>query len=163
MTFAYHKSLAPMMCVVVALMAIELIIVHILVAIWFPIFALILSVLSLAMIIWFVMIILSFKTLPVCVRGHELHLYAGKLRFVTIPIAQIEGELQGWSGDDLQSATVMNLALIAYPNIMIGLKNSVKVCTFGRTRMITAVAHKFDDLDTVRTWLLTLNAEKTPL
>jgi hypothetical protein len=45
----------------------------------------------------------------------------------------------------LKSRSVLNLALIAYPNVIVDLKSPVLTGRGRFTRSISAVAHKFDD------------------
>ncbi len=163
MVFAYHKSVAPMMWVMLSLMGIELIVVHTMISIWSHKVAIILSVVTFLAVAWLFVAIRSFAFLPVRIDGDALLFYAGKLKFLRIPIAMIHSEKTGWTSDDLNQKGVMNFALIAYPNVVITLKSPIATSSFGRKRNITTVTHKFDDPDAIKLWLSTLNTEKTPL
>lgn len=142
MRFAYHRSIAPMMWVFVALATIEILVVHFLIGIWWPFVALILSVLSVLGLFWLVRQLLSFKHLPVEIGEASLVWRVGTLRSVTIPFATIAGIRREWSGDAIKSRDVLNLALIAYPNVLLDLKEPI---IGKRGRQIHAVAHKLDD------------------
>ena len=142
MDFPYHRSLAPMMGVFLALASIELVVVHLLVALWRPWVALLLSLFSLATIAWLVALIRSFKRLPVRIADGTLIMRAGNLHRVDIPLADIAGLRSAWDAASLKQRDVLNLAMIAYPNIVIDLRRPIRL---GRRREIRAVAHRFDD------------------
>jgi len=142
MDFPYHRSLAPMMGVFLALAFIELAVVHFLVALWRPWVALLLSLFSLATIAWLIALIRSFKRLPVRIAGETLIMRAGTLHRVDIPLSDIAGLRTAWNAASLKQREVLNLAMIAYPNIVLDLRRPVRL---GRRREIRAVAHRFDD------------------
>jgi hypothetical protein len=141
--FAYHNSLAPMMWVLVALATLELFAVHLLVALWNPPVAALLSVLTLGSILWFVNLIRSFKPRPVLVDGNGILLRAGRLREIRVPFENIEGLRTSWASGAQKAPTVLNLALISYPNVLIDLRDPVEG---RRGRRIVSVAHRLDDL-----------------
>ena len=142
MDFPYHRSLAPMMGVFLALAGIELVVVHLLVALWRPWVALLLSLFSLATIAWVVALIRSFKRLPVRIAGGILIMRAGNLHRMDIPLADVAGLRPAWDAAALRQRDVLNLAMIAYPNIVLDLRRPIRL---GRRREIRAVAHRFDD------------------
>jgi len=141
MDFAYHRSIAPMMWVFVALASIELVVVHVLVALWWPAFAVMLSLLTLAAILWLAWAIASFRTQPVRIAGEMLVLRVGQLRQVAIPLTNVAGLRTGWTGYDIKARGTLNLALIAWPNVLVELREPVRL---GR-RTVDAVAHRLDD------------------
>ncbi len=141
MNFAYHRSLAPMMWVLFALVLIETAVVHLLVALWSPVVALILSLGSVAAVIWLVSLIRSFRARPVRIADGRLHWPAGRLRALEIDVKQIAGLRSEWDADLLKARTCFNAALIAYPNIVIELTAPVAM---GR-RQVERIAHKLDD------------------
>ena len=146
--FDYHRSVAPMMWVLVTLSGIELLVVHFLLALWRPWVALVVSVVTLAGIAWLIGVIRSFRILPVLIDGDQLVMRAGRLRALPIPLDRIAGFRETWTATDLKARDVANLALIAYPNIWIDLTEPVA----GR-RPVRAVAHKLDDPIAFRTAL----------
>lgn len=137
--FSYHRSVAPMLWVFVALASTELLVVHALLSHWFPQTALVLSGLSLATVIWLVAAIRSFRRLPVLIEADALTMRVGLLKSYRVPLADIVGLRESWTAEELKARQVANLALIAWPNIWIDLAGSV-----GR-RGVTAIAHKLDE------------------
>lgn len=145
--FDYHRSVAPMMWVLVTLSGIELLVVHFLLALWRPWIALAVSVATLAGIAWLIGMIRSFRRLPVLIDGDQLVMRVGRLREIAIPLDRIAGFRETWTAADLKTRGVSNLALIAYPNIWIDLTDPVA----GRRGPIHAVAHKLDNPASFRT------------
>ena len=141
MTFAYHRSIAPMMWVFVAIASVELVVVHLLVALWRPWVAVILSALSLATIAWLVAAIRSFTTMPVVIDRGRIRLRAGRLKGVEVGLGNVRGLRSSWDAAALRQRGVLNLALIAYPNVVIDLWDPVRS---GR-RAVSTVAHRLDD------------------
>ncbi|NNM75454.1 hypothetical protein HJG53_00830 [Sphingomonas sp. ID1715] len=139
--FDYHRSVAPMMWVLVALSSLELLVLHFLLALWKPWVAAIVSLLTLAGMAWMVRLILSFRRLPVMIEGAMLVMRVGTLRELRIPIEVIARLRDAWTRDQLKQRDVANLALIAYPNVWIDLMEPVT----GRKGLVTAVAHRLDD------------------
>ena len=139
--FFYHRAIAPMLWVFVALASIELLVVHLLLSHWSPTTALILSALSLASILWLIGVIRGFRRLPVLLTPDTLVLRVGTLRSVTVPLGDVVGLRADWNAEWLRRRDVLNLALIAYPNVVVMLHRPVRA---GR-REVTAVAHRLDD------------------
>jgi hypothetical protein len=142
--FAYHRGIAPMLWVLVALGGCELIVAHILVAIWSRPAAFILSLLSLSGIVWLVLAIRSFKSNPVLIEPDRLLLRVGRIKRIEVPIAAVSGLRATWDGAAVKDRALLNLALVAYPNIVIDLREPVM--TGGPlSRPIGAIAHRLDD------------------
>ncbi len=138
----YHRSLAPMMWVFAGLAGIELIVVHFLVALWDWRVALVFSLVSLAGVVWLVRAILSFRRLPVLIgQDRVLRLRAGHLSGIDVPLDEIAAIRSQWESDAVKGRGVLNLAPIAYPNLLIDLRSPVQ----RRRRVIRSVAHRFDD------------------
>ena len=130
-----------MMWVLVALGSVELMVVHLLVSLlWGRVAALLLSGVTLAGIVWLAGVIRSMKRLPVLLDHDRLVMRVGTLRSVTVPLANIAGLRQSWDGGALQARDVLNLALIAHPNILVDLAEPLP----GR-RKVRAIAHRLDD------------------
>lgn len=142
--FAYHRSLAPMMWVFVVLASIEMLVVHLVVVMIDWRVALVLSLLSLSTVIWIVMLIRSFRRYPVELDDARVLMRAGKLKSVEIARANIAGVRRHFTGDEIKQPGVAKLSLIAYPNVLIALREPV---IGARGRKVTAVAHKLDDPD----------------
>jgi hypothetical protein len=124
------------------IMAVELVVVHLLVsALWSRIAAAILSMLSLAAMVWTIVFIRSLKRLPVLVDEAGVMMRLGSLKSVRVPLEQVAGVRTAWPGEALRQRTVLNLALINYPNVMLDLDPPFRT----RRRRIVAVAHRLDD------------------
>jgi len=137
----YHRSLAPMMWVFFGLACTELVVVHFLVALWDWRVALALSLVSLTGIVWLGMVIASFRRLPVILDDDQVLMRAGRLRAVRVPLDAIAEIRTRWDAEEVKGRDVLNLALIAYPNVMLELRHPL-----GSRRAIRRVAHRFDDL-----------------
>lgn len=141
-TFAYHKSVAPLMWVFVAIAATELAVVHLLVAMWSSWAALALSTVTFGAILWLINAIRSFKRLPVQIADGLLLMRAGTLKQATTPVSNIAGLDPSWDAAMLAERDVINLALIAYPNVVVLLREPVLAT---RGRKVTKLAHRLDD------------------
>lgn len=140
LAFSYHRAVAPMMWVLVALSGMEILVVHGLVALWQPWVALVLSVVTLAGVAWLVLAIRSLKRLPVLLNGERVLMRAGTLKAISLPLASIAG-VRGEIARTQIDRRVLNCALIAHPNVVLVLDGPIRL---GR-REITAVAHRLDD------------------
>lgn len=141
--FAYHRAVAPMMWVLVALAALEMAIVHGLVAVWWPWVAVALSAATLPAIAWLVHAILSFRRLPVLIEGDRIVLRVGTIRSVAFDRRDIAAlRCSGWTAAEIKARSTFNLALIAYPNVMVDLRAPL---TLGGGRAIRTIAHRLDD------------------
>ena len=150
----YHRSIAPMMWVFAGLAGIELIVVHFLLALWDWRVALVVMLASLAGVTWLVRAIRAFRRLPVALDGERVVFRAGHIARLDAPIEAIAAVRTQWASAELKQRDVLNLALIAYPNVLVELSPPV----VRRRRAIRAVAHRFDDpagfiaaLETART------------
>jgi hypothetical protein len=136
-TFSYTQGIAPMMWTFVAIAGVELVIVHFLLAFWSHLAAILLSGVTLAGIVWLVVGIRSFARLPVTLDDRELVLRVGTLKQVVVPLGNIAGlgEVAGTN-----KKAMLNLALIAHPNIVVLLREPI-----GRRGRIRAIGHRLDD------------------
>jgi hypothetical protein len=140
-TFTYRRGVAPMMWVLVALSTIELIVVHLVLAHWWPRVAMVVSVVTLAAMGSLVRAIVSFDRLPVIVDADQAVLRVGTLREAIVPRADIAAvRLGGWIAAEVKRRSTVNLALIAWPNVMVDLVRPLP----GR-RAATAIALRLDD------------------
>lgn len=137
----YHRSLAPMMWVFAVLAGLELVIVHFLLALWDWRLALVVTLISLAGVVWLVRAIRSFRRLPVLVDGERLVLRAGHIAAVAVPVANVHAIRTSWESGEIKRRDALNLGLIAYPNVLVELAEPV----LRRRRAIRVVAHRFDD------------------
>lgn len=141
LAFAYHRALAPMLLVFMALAALELLVVHILVSIWSVPIALMLTALTVASMIWLALLIRSFRRLPVLLDEHRLLMRSGSLLSLPVELAQVEAVRGHFPSEALKSRSVMNLAMLSYPNVLVDLREPVRR---GR-RSIGHIAHRLDD------------------
>jgi hypothetical protein len=139
--FAYSRALAPLPWVFVAIMALELAVVHLLVAaLWSHVVAAILSVISLAALVWTIALIRSLDRRPVLVTETGVTMRLGRLKTVHVPATTIAGLRTSVPGEALKQRGVLNLAMINYPNLMLDLDPPLP----GR-RPVHAIAHRLDD------------------
>ncbi|WP_394439927.1 hypothetical protein ACGGKE_03105 [Sphingobium naphthae] len=122
-------------------MIIEAMVVHLLVALWHPWAALILSMLTLALVGWFSLFIRSLRRHPVRVDAEGLTWPIGSLRSLTVPWRQVAGLRVDWTLKELRAAGVFNGALVAHPNIVVALDPPVQA---GRGS-IPSLAHRLDE------------------
>ncbi|MDG2532764.1 hypothetical protein P6144_03835 [Sphingomonas sp. HITSZ_GF] len=137
----YHRSLAPMMWVFAGLAGLELVIVHFLLALWDWRIALVVTLASLAAVTWLVRAIRSFRTLPVTIDDGCVTFRAGHIATLAVPVANIAAIRTQWAGPEIKQRDLLNLGLIAYPNVLVEFSAPVP----RRRRAIRAVAHRFDD------------------
>lgn len=119
----------------------ELAIVHLLVSLWNVTVALILTAISLAATVWIIALIRSFRRLPVSIANGRLIMRAGVLIRVETAAANVRGLRRQWASGDLKKSGVLNMALLAYPNIIVDFDAPV---ARGK-RAVSAVAHRLDD------------------
>lgn len=124
--FHYHQGLAPMVWVLFVLSLIELVVVHIFVALMWPILAWILTTLSAFGAIWLAWWIFSFKRLPHQISDQGLTLHLGTLLKLDLEFENIAGIKSSFDPGALDKKGIMNLAFIAHPNRCFELKQPIK-------------------------------------
>lgn len=139
--FHYHRSLIPMMAVFVAFLLVEAVAFHLLLGLWCPALSAALSIVSVAALVWLLLLIRSFRCLPVVLNDAELIWRCGTLRGVTVPLSQIAGVRTRWDLALVRDRETLNCALIAWPNVVLDLAEPVMR---GRRR-ISRLAHRLDD------------------
>jgi hypothetical protein len=130
-----------MMWMLIALSGLEALTVHFLISFWSPTVALILTLLTLGGIVWMVALLRSFRRLPVLVGEEGVTMRVGTLRSVHVPVAQIHGRRLNFADHDVKQPGVLNLSLIAYPNVLLDLDPPLP----GKRAPIRTVAHRLDD------------------
>lgn len=135
-----YRVIAPPMWALVGIMAGELLVVHPLLAHWTLWGAIALSALSLVVIGWLVLGLLSMPRLPVLVSRDLLVMRAGRIKGARVPMAQVRGLRREWDASALKRRDVLNLALVSHPNVLVDLTGPLP----GR-RGVTAIAHRLDD------------------
>lgn len=146
--FAYHRSLSPMLGVLLGIALVEAMVVHVIaMAVWGWRVALVLLAIDLSAVVALIGLLRSFRRLPVLIDGDRLTMRAGWLKAVTIDVADIAGLREHWDAATIKRRDVLNLALVAWPNIVVDLRRPI-----GK-RGIVAVAHKLDDPEAFRAML----------
>jgi hypothetical protein len=138
---SYHRGIAPMLWVFVGLAGIELVVVHLLLMLVDWRIGAVVSAISLGGVVWLVLAIRSFRAMPVRIAGDRLALRVGRIAGLDVPIANVAGVRESWESGAHKASGVLNLALIAYPNVMIDLVEPMA----RRRRVVRAVAHRMDD------------------
>lgn len=139
-----------MLWALIGLAAAEACLVHLLVALlWSGWAALVLSVPTIAGVVWLLRLIRSFGRLPVTVSAHEVVMRAGCLRAVRFAPAAVAGIEDDVRAKTLKDRGVLRLSLLAHPNLLVRLHTPVAL---GRRR-IDRVAHRLDDPRAFRTAL----------
>lgn len=140
-SFAYHRAVAPMMWAFVGVAGVELIVTHLLVALWRPWVATALSVLTGGSVVWLIGVIRSFRRLPVLVEADRLVMRVGTLMRVDVPREHVAGLRESWDAAALKRPDVRKLSLLAWPNVTIDIDPPLP----GRRGPVSAVAHRLDD------------------
>lgn len=141
MDFSYHRAVAPMMWVLMAIGTVELVVTHLLLRLfWNPLAANVFSALTLSGLAWLAWTVASFRRLPVRIEADRVIMRAGTLRRMELPLPAIAGLRREWDAQALKAPGVAKLSLLSYPNIVLDLAAPLP----GR-RPVTAVAHRLDD------------------
>ncbi len=141
--FSYHRSVGPMVGVLLGLAIVETLVVHLVVfAAWGWKVAAVLGAIDLSAIVTLIRLLRSFKRLPVTIEGRRVTLHAGTLRRIAIDADNIAGLRADFDRAAIKRRGVANLALIAWPNVLIELREPIEV---RRRRIISHVAHRLDD------------------
>jgi hypothetical protein len=134
-----------MLGVLLGLAIAETIVVHIVVmAIWGWPVAIVVGLFDLSVIVMLVRLLRSFRRRPVTIDGRMLIMRLGDRIEHRIDIDDIAGFRTDWDSDAIKRKSTLNLALIAWPNIVFDLSEPIKV---RRRRIISTVAHRLDDPD----------------
>jgi len=129
-----------------------MLVVHLLVALLLsPVLALALSAVSLATIAGLVTLIRSFDRLPVWVGDETLVMRAGLLIRIEVPRASVAAIRGAFTRAELKQAGVLNLALLAFPNVLVEL--TAPVPHGRRAKPVWAIAHRLGDPDGFRSAL----------
>jgi len=104
------------MWVLFAIAIIELIAVHLLVALKWPLIGWPLSILSALGAVWILVWIRSFRTHPHVLDAEVLTLSLGRFKTVRLASSDIASVTASWEQGALQKSTALNLAGIAFPN-----------------------------------------------
>ena len=138
--FAYHRSVAPMLWMFVAIAGTETVVVHGLVALRWPAVAAGLTMVTLPALVWLVLAIRAMRRLPVLLEPDRLLMRAGGIKAVTLPLTDVAPVRATDGLPRARRRATLNLALLAHPNVLVELRYPRP----GR-RGWQAVAHRLDD------------------
>jgi hypothetical protein len=133
--------MAPPLWVFTSLAIVELLVVHLILALRWPWLAWPLTAVSVLGVAWLVGTIRSFKRMPHQLAGDELRLHAGRLRSLAVPLAQVAGVRGVVDGAEVKARDTANFGLISYPNRIVDLAAPLP---FGR-RTVQRIALALDD------------------
>jgi len=151
MSFAYHRSLTPMLAVLLGLACVEALVMHLVaIAYWGWKVALVLGAVDLSMVLLLVRLLRSFRRAPITVEDGLLTMRTGHRLHVPVALDNIAGFRDQWTGAELKAPHVLNMALITWPNVVLELRQPVAL----RRRRVTAIAHCVDDPAAFRDALL---------
>lgn len=141
--FAYHRSLGPVIGVLLGIAIVEMCVVHLVVgAVFGWTVALVVGVLDLSLVVGLAVLLRSFRRLPVTIADGALTMRAGLLKSVTVPTRQIAGLRATWDAAALKERGVLNLALASWPSVMVDIDPPI---LSRRGKPVHAIAHKLDD------------------
>lgn len=157
--FAYHRHLQPMMIAMLVLSCIEIGVTHLLVAHWNRTLALALFVISDVSLLYLIGLIKSLRLAPVLLTGEGVRVRAGILVDRTIPYAMIAGVVAHPDGDTVRAPGSWNVALLAWPNLLLRLDPPLPPRSRWRRDAVHAIALRLDEpglfLDELRARLVT--------
>jgi len=125
----------------VGLAMIELMAVHLFVALKWHWLAWPLSAVTLLSIVWLVRLIRSFRTRPHELNGDRLHLHIGSLRSIDVLLGNIAGVRPVSDSAELKAPGTAKFSLLSYPNRIVDLRQPI---TFWR-RSTRRIALALDD------------------
>ncbi len=157
--FAYHRHLQPMMIALLVLSCIEIGVTHLLVAHWNRTLALILFAISDVSLVYLIGLIKSLRLAPVLLTETGVRIRAGILVDRTIPYADIAGVAADPDGGTVRAADSWNVALLAWPNLILHLDPALPPRSRWRGEPVRAIVLRLDDsgcfLDELRARLRT--------
>ncbi len=144
--FAYHRYLAPMMGVLLALQAIEIGVLDVVLRLWSPRIANVLMELGIVALLYLVGVIHSLRLRPILLTDDGLRVRSGVLAEQCVPYADIAELSPEVSATEVKSATTRNMALLAWPNVVVRLARPIGRKPLLRARpAIQAIAFRVDD------------------
>jgi hypothetical protein len=128
--------------IILGLACVETFAVHIVaVALWGWTVAIVLGLLDVSLIASLLWLLRAFRRCPITLQGDLLTMRTGARLHVAVPIDTIVGFWASWIAEDLKAPHVLNMALAAWPNIVIDLDRPIR----RRRKSITTIAHCVDD------------------
>lgn len=143
--FAYHRHLQPMMIALLVISCIEITVTHLLVAHWSRTAALVMFVISDVSLLYLIGLIRSLRLSPVLLTETGVRLRAGLLVDRTIPYAAIAAVTANPDGETVRAPDSWNIALLAWPNMLIRLSEPLPPRSRWRRDPVRAVALRLDE------------------
>lgn len=144
--FSYHTYLVPMIATFLAMQLIELAVVHFLILLWNPLLAWILFGVSTWGVIWTIAQLKSFRINPVLLGEDAIRVRSGMIHDVYVPRAALSEWGRAFTASELKSKDILNLALLASPNVHLRLAEPVEIATItGGTRNIRGIALRLEE------------------
>jgi hypothetical protein len=142
-SFHYHRSVGPMLGVLLGLAIVEAIVVHIVaLAIWGWKVAVGLALIDVSVVVMLARLLRSFRRRPVTIEGRTVTMRLGDSIAIAIDIDDIKAFRTSWDSVAIKRKSTLNLALFAWPNVVFDLHEPRKV---RRRRIISTIAHRLDD------------------
>lgn len=143
--FAYHRHLQPMMIALLVISCIEITVTHLLVSHWSRTAALVMFVISDVSLLYLIGLIRSLRLSPVLLTETGVRLRAGLLVDRTIPYAAIAAVTANPDGETVRAPDSWNIALLAWPNMLIRLSEPLPPRSRWRRDPVRAVALRLDE------------------
>lgn len=143
--FAYHRHLQPMMIALLVISGIEITVTHLLVAHWSRTAAMVMFVISDVSLLYLIGLIKSLRLSPVLLTPAGVRLRAGLLVDRTIPYATIAAVTANPDGETVRAPGSWNIALLAWPNMLIRLSEPLPPSSRWRRDPVRAVALRLDE------------------
>ncbi|XJJ68010.1 hypothetical protein WBP07_03020 [Novosphingobium sp. BL-8A] len=144
--FTYHRHLAPMMGALLALQAIEIAVLDVVLRLWSPRIANVLLELGIVALLYFVGLIRSLRLRPILLTDKGLRVRSGLLVERCVAYRDIAGLAPEISAAEVKSGATHNMALLAWPNVVVRLASPIERKPLLRARPpIRAIAFRVDD------------------
>lgn len=140
-SFTRHRYELPLLGVFLGLAAVELVAVHLLVSLWKPAVAWVLTALSAAAILQIAFLIRGLKRHPTTVDAQHIHVRHGWAGDLPVPLASIASVENVAFAPEEHGRGVFRASLIASPNVALRLREAVAV----RRRSVSLVTLRIDD------------------
>ena len=144
--FSYHRQLSPLLWALVAIGVIEMGAVHLLLWHWNRALSLVVMSLSGLVLIWLVLLLLSFRRRPVEAGSEGVRVRTGFLIEAIVPWTEIAYVQSGYTPADYMPGSLLKASLLSFPNAVILLRRDIPLPgPFGRMRSVHAVALAVDE------------------
>ncbi|WP_165912034.1 hypothetical protein [Novosphingobium sp. PhB165] len=144
--FAYHRHLAPMMAVLLTLQAIEIAVQDVLLRLWSPRAANLLLEVGVVLLLYSVGLIHSLRLRPILLSADGLLIRSGMIAGQMVRLEHIAEPAPEVTAEEVKAATTRNMALLAWPNVILRLSHPVERKPLLRPRPpIRALAFRVDD------------------